>query len=61
MDIGDANADSHISSLPAQDVKRSLPSDLPTSLDDRRTVPDQYKPETEMYDAWQGELGLVLS
>lgn len=32
---------------------RQLPDDLPTSLDDRRSVP-AYQPETEMYDAWQG-------
>lgn len=56
MDIGDASVDRPLNSLPGQDVKRSLPSDLPTSLDDRRSVPDQYKPETEMYDAWQGEI-----
>ena len=33
---------------------RKLPDDLPTSLDDRRTV-QTYAGETEMYDAWQGE------
>ena len=32
---------------------RQLPSDLPTSLDDRRTV-NIMNEETEMYDAWQG-------
>lgn len=32
---------------------RVLPDDLPTSLDDRRSVP--MLQETEMYDAWQGE------
>ena len=33
-----------------------LPDDLPTSLDDRRSVPTHYTAETEMYDAWQGEM-----
>lgn len=32
---------------------RVLPSDLPTSLDDRRRAPE-YAGETEMYDGWQG-------
>lgn len=32
---------------------RELPDDLPTSLDDRRSVPT-FSSETEMYDAWQG-------
>ena len=34
---------------------RELPSDLPRSLDDRKSVPT-YTQETEYYDAWQGEL-----
>lgn len=33
--------------------RRSFPSDLPKSLDDRQPVRD-YGGETEMYDAWQG-------
>lgn len=33
---------------------RQLPDDLPTSLDDRRSVP-VYGAETEIYDAWQGK------
>ncbi|KAF2147306.1 uncharacterized protein K452DRAFT_304168 [Aplosporella prunicola CBS 121167] len=33
---------------------RPLPADLPTSLDDRKTVP-VIGGETEMYDAWQGQ------
>ena len=32
---------------------RTLPSDLPKSLDDRQPV-RHYAGETEMYDAWQG-------
>lgn len=34
---------------------RTLPPDLPTSLDDRRSFPS-YNSETEIYDGWQGEL-----
>jgi hypothetical protein len=33
---------------------RQLPSDLPTSLNDRRPV-HIMNDETEIYDAWQGE------
>ncbi|GAB7355402.1 hypothetical protein MBLNU459_g5920t1 [Dothideomycetes sp. NU459] len=33
---------------------RELPTDLPRSLDDRRTF-SGYNEETEMYDAWQGQ------
>ncbi len=35
--------------------KRTLPADLPRSLDDRRHVPTELVPETEMYDGWQGQ------
>ncbi|KAF2753707.1 hypothetical protein EJ05DRAFT_514655 [Pseudovirgaria hyperparasitica] len=37
-----------------QNKPRRLPSDLPTSLDDRRSVPILGE-ETEIYDAWQGQ------
>lgn len=33
--------------------RRSLPHDLPKSLDDRQPV-HEHGLETEMYDAWQG-------
>lgn len=33
---------------------RTLPPDLPKSLDDRRVVSAEFVPETEMYDGWQG-------
>ena len=32
---------------------RTLPADLPKSLDDRR-MPTELAPETELYDGWQG-------
>lgn len=35
---------------------RTLPADLPKSLDDRQPV-HQYGAETEMYDAWAGTAG----
>lgn len=38
---------------------RTLPPDLPTSLDDRRSFPS-YNSETEIYDGWQGEFSLVF-
>lgn len=34
---------------------RQLPSDLPTSLDDRR-APASFDPGVEVYDAWQGRM-----
>ncbi|QKX63047.1 uncharacterized protein TRUGW13939_10215 [Talaromyces rugulosus] len=34
--------------------RKSLPIDLPTSLDDRRRAPE-YAGETEIYDGWQGQ------
>jgi hypothetical protein len=44
------NGDMHLNPHPKP---RVLPDDLPTSLDDRRSVPT-FSSETEMYDAWQG-------
>lgn len=37
---------------------RALPDDLPTSLDDRRTIPG-FASETEMYDGWQGTYAML--
>lgn len=35
---------------------RPMPTNLPTSLNDRRHAPVEYiVPETEIYDGWQGE------
>jgi hypothetical protein len=39
---------------------RTLPDDLPKSLDDRKNVPAHLPQETEMYDAWQGKLSCLL-
>lgn len=36
-----------------------LPSDLPTSLDDRRYT--HYDPGVEVYDAWQGMSASLMS
>ncbi|KAK4038710.1 hypothetical protein C8A01DRAFT_47731 [Parachaetomium inaequale] len=41
--------------------KRALPADLPRSLDDRRHVPADLVPETEMYDGWQGQSQFLSS
>ncbi|KAM0561696.1 hypothetical protein ACHAPJ_002865 [Fusarium lateritium] len=39
-----------------EDKPRTLPADLPRSLDDRRHVPTEHLvTETEMYDGWQGQ------
>ncbi len=35
---------------------RTLPADLPKSLDDRRHAPTELVAETEYYDGWQGSL-----
>ncbi|KAI1366070.1 hypothetical protein F5Y08DRAFT_327562 [Xylaria arbuscula] len=39
----------------------TLPADLPKSLDDRRAVPTEFVPETEMYDGWQGQSQFLTS
>ena len=39
---------------------RTLPSDLPKSLDDRQPMRN-YGAETEMYDAWQGQSQIISS
>jgi hypothetical protein len=39
---------------PTTPKSRNVPSDLPTSLDDRRNF-SSYAGETEMYDGWQGK------
>ncbi|KAL6715233.1 hypothetical protein ACLMJK_007497 [Lecanora helva] len=57
MDIGARNSDNEegFENIPERPTKpRTLPSDLPKSLDDRQPVPN-YGAETEMYDAWQGQ------
>ncbi|KAK1761359.1 hypothetical protein QBC47DRAFT_419741 [Echria macrotheca] len=40
---------------------RPLPDDLPRSLDDRRHVPTELVPETELYDGWQGQSQFLTS
>ncbi|KLP22675.1 putative protein localized to golgi-vacuole transport vesicle [Fusarium fujikuroi] len=52
MDLGDSiNPEG-----PPEEKPRTLPADLPRSLDDRRHVPNEHLiTETEMYDGWQGQ------
>ncbi|RCI17285.1 hypothetical protein L249_2287 [Ophiocordyceps polyrhachis-furcata BCC 54312] len=51
MDLGDSTG-----SLGDAKPPRTIPSDLPTSLDDRRHAPTEgFVAETEMYDGWQGQ------
>ncbi|KAI1354205.1 hypothetical protein F5Y01DRAFT_302828 [Xylaria sp. FL0043] len=40
---------------------QTLPADLPKSLYDRRAVPTEFVPETEMYDGWQGQSQFLTS
>ncbi|KAH8820008.1 hypothetical protein F5884DRAFT_33357 [Xylogone sp. PMI_703] len=54
MDIGD-NGGEDVGFADEVKQPRVLPDDLPRSLDDRKTVSAEYAPETEMYDAWQGQ------
>ncbi|GFF43667.1 dilute domain-containing protein C25B8.08 [Aspergillus udagawae] len=49
----DRDDDLEEADLQPKQKPRVLPDDLPTSLDDRRSVP--MLQETEMYDAWQGQ------
>ncbi|KAK3344051.1 hypothetical protein B0T25DRAFT_593473 [Lasiosphaeria hispida] len=60
MDLGDSDGgfDGGNGALPH---KRPLPADLPRSLDDRRHVPTELVPETEMYDGWQGQSQFLTS
>jgi hypothetical protein len=52
MDLGDSFGGSDGQ---PEEKPRALPADLPTSLDDRRHVPNEHLiTETEMYDGWQG-------
>jgi hypothetical protein len=60
MDIGDPHSEADFESENEEHSQdstpkklRTLPADLPTSLDDRRRAPE-YAGETEMYDGWQG-------
>ncbi|CAL3963252.1 unnamed protein product [Diplocarpon coronariae] len=56
MDIGDNGGDlSGGFGDEALKQPRTLPEDLPKSLDDRKNVSSHYTPETEMYDPWQGQ------
>ena len=41
-------------------MKRSLPPDLPKTLDDRQPIRN-YGAETEFYDAWQGQSQIISS
>lgn len=60
MDIGDNGGfDADAGALPQ--TKRVLPADLPKSLNDRRHVPIDLVPETEMYDGWQGQCPLLAA
>lgn len=53
MDLGDSLSQDGFGQ--PEDKPRPLPADLPTSLDDRRHVPNEHLiTETEMYDGWQG-------
>ena len=55
MDIADQHSDDEVGFEDAAEIPhhRTLPSDLPKSLDDRQPI-RHYAGETEMYDAWQG-------
>ena len=54
MDITDHDAEEPEQPI-VQPKPRALPSDLPTSLDDRRQ--DSYRPDVEIYDDWSGKPG----
>ncbi|KAK0626229.1 hypothetical protein B0T14DRAFT_534426 [Immersiella caudata] len=66
MDLGgsdggfDSGFDSGNGGMPPK-KPRDLPADLPRSLDDRRHVPTELVPETEMYDGWQGQSQFLTS
>ncbi|KAI1822369.1 hypothetical protein F4861DRAFT_532286 [Xylaria intraflava] len=47
--------DGGVKRLREEQKRRTLPADLPKSLDDRKVAPTELVPETEMYDGWQGQ------
>ncbi|EHK15458.1 uncharacterized protein TRIVIDRAFT_214821 [Trichoderma virens Gv29-8] len=56
MDPGDSGSDN------GGEKRRTIPADLPTSLDDRRHAVGEFTmPETEMYDGWQGQSQFLTS
>ncbi|KAL7803175.1 hypothetical protein V8C43DRAFT_312510 [Trichoderma afarasin] len=56
MDPGDSGSDN------GGEKRRTIPADLPTSLDDRRHAAGEFTmPETEMYDGWQGQSQFLTS
>lgn len=61
MDIGDRHSDDEVGFEDAVESPqhRSLPSDLPKSLDDRQPI--RHYDGEEMYDAWQGNCYLTKS
>lgn len=59
MDLGDSEGGFDVGDGGLPQKKRELPPDLPRSLDDRRHVPTELVPETEMYDGWQGSCPLA--
>ncbi|EAQ86647.1 hypothetical protein CHGG_07900 [Chaetomium globosum CBS 148.51] len=61
MDLGDSEGGFGAGDGELPQKKRELPSDLPRSLDDRRHVPTELVPETEMYDGWQGQSQFLTS
>jgi hypothetical protein len=54
-----ASGGSLVDTVPKKPL-RPLPDDLPTSLNDRKRVHDELVPETEIYDAWQGQEYLTI-
>ncbi|KAK4157440.1 hypothetical protein C8A00DRAFT_40156 [Chaetomidium leptoderma] len=61
MDLGDSDGGFDAGAGGSPPRKRPLPADLPRSLDDRRHVPTELMPETEMYDGWQGQSQFLTS
>jgi len=57
MDLGDHRSENGFDGdsydLGDSRPQKQLPSDLPTSLNDRRHTPQVFG-ETELYDGWQG-------
>ncbi|TGJ87308.1 hypothetical protein E0Z10_g1423 [Xylaria hypoxylon] len=59
MDLGDPDGGGFGNDEPKKPP--TLPADLPKSLDDRKVVPTDLVPETEMYDGWQGQSQFLTS
>ncbi|KAK5088764.1 hypothetical protein LTR05_002986 [Lithohypha guttulata] len=59
LDPSNSDHNGPVSPLSPTSPSRALPSDLPTSLDDRRTFDTYYPGQEEFYDDWSGSASQI--